>query len=172
MAEKTAEKTAITQDAAVDTLVLAALLRAVGVGDTVTHKALGEAIGRNVQGKARYVVAAARSMVLSEGIAFGAVSGVGLKRLDDRGKVDTADDAIARMRRQSRRALRMLGTVENFEGLATEDQDRLNAGRCVFGAVALMTGQKGVAKIAAKVAEKHAALGVRQGIALFAPEGD
>jgi hypothetical protein len=160
----------ITTEAAEDTQFLCRMLRDVPIGGEVTHQAMSEAIGRDVQGNARYVVSSARRILEREGIVFGALAGVGLRRLDDVGKIGVSDDGLSRIRRMAKHRRRVLDTVTAYDELAPEAQAKLNMARSVFGAIGLMTGSTSIRKLESAVAEKHAELAAREALKLFAHE--
>ena len=96
----------------VDTSLLAGELAKTSVGDVLTYHTMSEKIGRDVQGVARTNLTSARRIVQRENnMVFGAVSGVGVKRLDDVEISATSDDTLARIRRASHRGIKRMACV-------------------------------------------------------------
>ena len=134
-----------------DTRAAFDLLASAKVGGTVTYDDLAAVTRRDVRGDDRYVVASARRALEREGVIFGVLHGVGLKRLTDAEILADAERAYPRIRRASRRAALRALSIENFDALSAEDKSRHNAMVSVFGAVAAMTDYRSIKKIEQRV---------------------
>lgn len=160
----------LATDMSVDTGIVVDRLRAAKTGELVAYADLAALIGRDVTGRARYVLTSARRALLREGIAFGAVTGKGLQRLDDEGKVGTIADGIGRIRHTAAKTARVLASVENYAALPQPLQARHNMGLSVCGAVKLMTSAPRMKQLQEVVADKRAAMAAREALKLFAHE--
>lgn len=118
-----------------DTLALESALMTVAVGATVTYRELSAVICRDVQGKARSLLTSARRRVLRDQDAlFEPVVRVGLKRLDDIGKVQAAD-VRPRIRRIARRGRQKAASVTDFDALPNDVKVSHNMLMALLGAI-------------------------------------
>lgn len=109
----------------IDTQTIEKLLGGAAVGDIVTYSAMSAAIGRDVQTEARGNVTSARQRLhVGRQMVFGAVTNVGLKRLDDEGKIAAAQGHARRGRSQYRRSLKTVAAVDNFDALPNDQKLR------------------------------------------------
>ncbi len=110
----------------IDTQTLERLLWEVPVGDTVPYSTLSEAIGRNVQQRARHIlVSAVRRVLREKRMVFAAVANVGLKRLDDEGVLSVGGEAVHAINRKCSRVVKKLSCVE-YDKLPTQGQTTHN----------------------------------------------
>ena len=116
----------------VDVQILAEMLRATAVGEIVSYAVMSAKIKRDVQGKARHILASARRMVLRDAIVFDAVTGVGVKRLSDSECVQTWPKTLKHVGRSVRRASRIIACAK-YEGLSNADRVQHNGGLAVMG---------------------------------------
>jgi len=127
-----------------ETMALVAALRAVPLGEEISHAALSAHIGRDVAREARARLdSALRILSRDEGAAFMAVRGVGLRRL----RPEEAPDIGARSRRKVRRMARhaagsMTRLAATSNGLPPEAQRRLSAELSAAGLLAAITEDK------------------------------
>lgn len=109
------------RELSIDTQTLESMMIKVPIGDMVTYHDLSASISRDVQAAARGNMNSARRRLEREHhIVFGAVKGLGLKRLDDVGKVAAANTHVARGRNQFRSAKRVASAVDNFDALPND----------------------------------------------------
>jgi hypothetical protein len=105
----------------IDTQTLERLLASAGIGDIVPYADLSTAIGRDVQADARGCLNTARKRLHKHSrVVFGVVTNVGIKRLNDEGKVGAAGAHIQRGRRQFIRARAAAVAVDDFDALPNE----------------------------------------------------
>lgn len=136
----------------VDTQVLERRLLELNIGDEVPYQVLSTAIGRNVQGPGRHVLASAVRRLLNEhGRVIASVKGQGMKRLDDVGIVSTGAAAIKHIHRTSKRASKRLAAVADYEALPKPEQARLNLQRAMLGVLAHSTREPQMKKLEGKV---------------------
>lgn len=101
-----------------DTQTMERMLREVPVGGILTYATLSAAIGRDVQHEARHTTRTARQRLLrSDRMLFEPVTNIGLKRLDDAGKVATGRAHLRRSRTQARLAQAKTSAVDDFAAL-------------------------------------------------------
>jgi hypothetical protein len=134
----------------IDTRAVYDRLKAAGVDEMVSFRALGEALGRKVAGDDPSVQSAVRKM-LSEGYLFDNVRGEGYKRLNDVEVVQTAEREREGIRRKARRAVKKLSCVQNFEKLPNDLKVKHNAAISGFGAIAQMLTAGNMKKLEGKV---------------------
>jgi hypothetical protein len=152
----------------VDARVLLSRLKAAKVGDVVTYAELSELVGRDVQKTSRYILEAARRWAKKERVIFGVVTGQGLKRLDDIGKVRAGSGMMDKIRRTSRRAAQTLASVENFDSLPNDMKIQHNMSMSIFGVIQQATSRKTQDRIAEKVSgSEGGVLAMKKSFELF-----
>jgi len=135
-----------------DTDLLMSALRKVEVGQTATYPELSAVISRDVQRLARSNLQSARkALEAQDGIVFEAVHNVGMRRLDDVAKVKSASSMLSGLRRRSRRIGRRLATVENVAELSAPAKITFDTVATMVGVLDVMTSDKGIKKIEARV---------------------
>lgn len=153
----------------VDARILLGRLKTAKKGEVITYEELSGMIGRDVQGNARHILRAARRWAAKERVIFSAVTGEGVKRLDDEGKVRLGICSLDRIRRASRRAARTLTSIDDFESLSNESRIRHNMALSVFGVIQQATSRKLQDKISEKVnADENGQLAIKKSLELFA----
>lgn len=133
-------------------------LQAARVGDVISYAALETLTRREIQGKDRYVLSTAIRACLRDGIAFGTVRKIGMKRLADAEVVTDASSAIPRIRRLARNASRKMVAISDFDSLPNEAKVRHNAVLSIFGVITQMATERSVARIEKKVAKANQTL--------------
>lgn len=81
------------------------------------------------------VTTSARRILENEGVLFGAVRGVGLRRLSDLDKVKQPEDFKKRVFRGAGRALKRLDTISNFEDLSQTDRHSVVTNKTVLNVI-------------------------------------
>lgn len=137
------------------------------VGDTVTYKELGELVRRDVQDKDRHVLASALRKCLNDGIAFGTIMRVGVKRLGDVEIVKDAEGGISRIRHVARKYAKRAMCVADFDKMPKEAKTRHNALVSVYGAIAHLSTEKVAKKIEGKVTTSKQALALADTLEAF-----
>lgn len=142
-----------------DTKVLEHVLAEMKVGDLMTYESLSKSIGRNVREFALAALySARRSLQRNKRMVFACEDGVGIKRLDDSGIVDSVEFDRKSLLKRANRTMDKLGCV-NFEGL-TEDQKRKHtAAAAQMGVVAMFSSKASTKKIESKITGKPLAIG-------------
>ena len=153
----------------VDTRLLYQRLKETHIGDQVSYDELSELIGRDVRNGAHSNLQSARNRCMKhDGIVFGTIRTVGLKRLNDTEIVETAEEQINRIRRASRRAAKTLAQVRDFAAMPEEAQTKHNASLSLFGAVAKITQTSQVQKLEKHVGEAQKQLPLAKTLEFFA----
>ena len=94
------------------TRAIISAMRDVPVGDTITYRQI-EAIIRDDPQQRRGIIQSARRVLLrDDGIAFGAVVGIGYRRLDDAGKLGALGSQMRRGRRAAQRGLHVAASIQ------------------------------------------------------------
>ncbi|MBE0568910.1 MAG: hypothetical protein IH577_04465 [Deltaproteobacteria bacterium] len=141
----------IVKQMGIDAQVLIEKLRGVEVGAAVTYVQMSEWIGRDVRGHGYGSLCTARNrLIRDEGIVFGTVIGVGLKRLDDAGKVSEAGEHINAIRRAADRGLAVAKAAE-YDALPEEAKKKYNATVSHLGVLRAVTTSAAQKRIVAKV---------------------
>ena len=135
-----------------DTLALEAYLRRhADVGQFVSYGEMSQLIGRDVQDGARGNLTTARNRLMRDGIAFGPVFGKGLKCLGDEEIVAASSSSRTRIRNLSRKGLKLLSCVSDFESMSQASRARHCAEASVLAATNLMLNPTYMKKLAYRV---------------------
>ena len=120
----------------IDTTTILEMIRELEVGQVLTHARMTAEIGRDVQQRGRGALDAARRIALKEhGIATGAVTGIGIKRLDDTEIVDSGAQDLSMIRRRASRAALRTSKVADFAAMPREVQTRHNLHMTLFAMI-------------------------------------
>lgn len=158
----------VVGEASIDTRFLYQRLAQMSVGETITYKELNDIIGSDVQGQARSALTSARKICERENNkTFGVIYNEGLKCLADEEIVNTSVAAVEHIRRTSRRTIRRLGCVQNFNALENDDKVRFNTYTSILGVMATMTKSNNIKKIEAKVQETQEQLPYTKALEAF-----
>ena len=155
----------------VDVITLEKLLESVAPGEVIPYQVLCDAVGRDVREGSRHILYSARCRLLKREppesrMVFGAVSGVGLKRLDSVGCLSLGDQTIRHIKRASERgAFKVACAV--YDQLNTDDKIRFNAHLAQMGAINLMSKTSSVRRVQQAVATSAKSLANTEVLALF-----
>lgn len=152
--------------AGVDAQTLAKHLDGIAVGGVATYEALSKIVGSDVQADRGSLETARRVLLRENQIVFGAVHGVGLKRLNPAEIVEQGQDSVTKIRRASKRAMKRLATAD-FETLPVAEQGKHRMASATLGAIALCTGTKAQHKLEQRV-QGNGNLDVGEAMKLFA----
>lgn len=157
-----------TREISVDARVLLARLKSAQVGEIVPYSELSRLVGRDVQKDGRHILVSARKWARHDRILFGAVTGRGLQRLDDTGKVRAGSGMMDKIRRTSRRAAQVLAAVEDFNALPNEMKIQHNMSLSIFGIIQQATSSKTQCKISEHVqGVENGVLAMKKSFELF-----
>lgn len=141
------EKRAIPE-LSIDTQVLERLLSAAAIGDVVSYSALSAAVGRDVQTEARGNLRTARQRLhRAQSMVFGVVVNVGVKRLDDAGKISAAKGHVVRGRNQFKQARATAAAIDDFAQLPNNLKVEHNIVLAQSGALLAMTSVRATKKL-------------------------
>ena len=129
---------------AADIQAMASALSKASIGETITYKALSEAIGRDVRTR-HWLLAAARNQVEAEtGALYETIRDVGVKRLSSEAVSDVGLQVIQKVRRTAKRGIKRLSHVRTND-LTQDEANKLIAHRSQLGAISLVAdGRKSV----------------------------
>lgn len=89
------------------------MLKACPIGTAIDYDSMSKIIGRDVQAEARQSLRKARQRLLKEhGAVFEAIMGVGVKRIDDNGKLDRQHAFSRRISKACKRRQDELKTID------------------------------------------------------------
>ena len=135
----------------VDVQILADLLKTKGVGEVATYEELKAAIKRDLQGPARYLLAAARRRLLRDDrMVFDPITDVGLKRLSDVECVATHKRTAKRIQRTAERGIRVVAAAD-YDTLPNAVKIEHNIALAHLGALAHIAKPKQAKTLAEKV---------------------
>jgi len=143
-------------------------LRDAQTGDVITYSELSEIIGIDVQNGGRGYLNTARKMCEREkDKAFGTIVNHGLKCLNDSEVVETAVYAVGHIKRTSRKYIRKLRCVNNFDMLTNDDKIKFNTYASTLGVLSNMTKISNIKKIEVKVQETQERLPYVKALEVF-----
>jgi hypothetical protein len=152
----------------IDAQVLYERLEKTQIGDRVSYKELNAIIDKNVQNGARHLLETARRAAMRKHhMVFQVIANEGLLRLDDLGIVATGKLSIAKVGRATRRGLKKLACVQNFDGMSNEAKIKHNTFASTLGALSLFTRGSSVKRIEEKVTEANVKLATRKTLEAF-----
>lgn len=150
----------------IDTKAVYDRLTKAKMGETVSYDELSQLIGRDIRNGAYWCLQSARRKALIDGLVFGSVSKVGIKRLNDTEIVDTGHDAVTRIHRLSTRSARKVALAE-YSTLSPESKVKFNTHVSILGVMAHMTRSKQVAKLTESVTKAQASLPLAKTLEAF-----
>ena len=142
----------------VDTKILTDRLAQCSIGDIVAYEELTKLIGRDVCTIARSNLTQAVRRMLRDGIVFGTIRGVGIKRLTDEEIVGVGPQTISKFRRASRRASAKLANVQDFNGLPQAVKTTHHMSLSVLGVLTYLTKPSNVRKLETRIETAQQAL--------------
>jgi len=102
-----------------------------GVNDDVSYSELAKRAKVTVP-DLKKVLPSARRILLDENILFEPITGYGLQRLTDEGKVGKSEKNKRRLRSGSKRSLKELSTITEYDKLSPADQIKTTINRTLF----------------------------------------
>lgn len=121
-------------DRSVQTLALIDRLREVPIGGVIAYDILTDVIGERIQDNRHYLYSALKALQ-PEGIAFGTVRAVGLRRLQSHEVPTIGDHALVGIRRTSKRARNRMRVVERMNDVSNATRIRINATSSLLGVI-------------------------------------
>lgn len=158
------------QELSIDTQTIERVLIAANIGDVVTYEALTSAIGRDVQHAARHILSSARRRALRQHrMVFEPVPNVGMKRLDDVGKIAAGRWHLQRSRNQARYALQKATSIDDFDALTNDQKVEHNVVVAQAGVLRHLTSAKSTAKLSGAVSTPKKQLPLRDCLKAMEP---
>lgn len=151
--DETGRRTAGAQN--IDVQILVDFLR--GKTGLVKYSEMTTVLGRDVRGAAWTVLAAARRALEREGIVFGTVRGVGIKRLNDVEIIGTGRAALTRARRAMRRSINTVGCVD-YDSLDDDSKVQHNTYLSIMSAINKVTHEPQIRRVQVAVQKAQAKL--------------
>lgn len=148
------------------TLDIAQALRKIEGGEQVSYVALSEQVNFDVI-KNRHLLSSARRILKGERVIFGAVRGVGLKRLTDSEIAESGTHVLRHINRSAKRGGQTLGCVNNYAGLTPSQQIRWNASMSLLGVFYEVSRPRSLKQIEATVAVMQKKLPIRETLQAF-----
>lgn len=159
------------KDRRFETEQLVKLLSTTAVGETITYKQMSEACGCEVKSTSGFLTSARRIVLNDDRCVFVSVRNVGLKRATD---VDIAtsvsDGDVKKSRRHAKRALKKLGSVDDFSAMPNHAQLKHVIKSSFFGAVAFLAQRGKLNEIAKAATGRCSELPVKETLKLFTKE--
>ena len=138
-------------------------LRKVQPGEIVTYSQLIAAVGKDIRGEHRGYLQTARNILLREDSAvFSAVSGYGLKRLEDHEIPKIGVSAIRQINRKATRSLKQLSCVRNYNNLEKDEKVTFNATTSLLGMLRESSKSKKLQQIAGEVEKRDERMAARE----------
>jgi hypothetical protein len=142
------------REASVETRLIYQRLSGMNIGDFVSYSDLNELVGRNVQKEGRGYLNTARLMCeRDDDKAFGVVLNEGLRCLNSKEIINTAEFSVGHIKRTSRRSLKKMRCINDLEQLPNDEKIRLNTYASILGVMATMAKGSNIRKIEARVQE-------------------
>lgn len=152
----------------IDSRMLYDRLKLAEVGEVVEYDEMSKIIDRPVQGDGRGSLNTARKAASrDDGIIFGTIRKVGLKRLSDAEIVGKQDQRRRHVKKTAESGFNELGRIQSYEKLSAQDKVRHNATASIFAAVSHVTKPSSMKRIEIKVAEAQAKLPIASTLKLF-----
>lgn len=149
----------------IDTQLLIQRLDKCAVGDVVEYQELTNAVGRNIQTKARSNLDTARRHLRLRGKWFGCVKNVGIKRLTDQELPGVLPDGRKRVNRMARKYMQVSACFESFDQLPDDVKQNVLGHQSIFGVILLFTRRESMKKIEKEIRDE--ALPVAKTITFF-----
>lgn len=152
----------------IDSRILYDRLSKMDIGESISYAELSALIGKDVQREARGNLNTARNQARREhGMVFGAIIGVGLKRLKDEEIVGEGLKTVKAIGRASRRAMGKLVCVQDFDAMPTQAQTKHNTMLSILGVMNAMARPKRIFQIEASVEAAQKKLPIKQTLEAF-----
>lgn len=152
----------------IDTQTLESELQKLAIGDHITYEALSKAINRDVQHHGRQVLTSARRRLQRHHrIIFGVIVNVGLKRLNDEGKIASARGHVSRGRNQFKMARQQALSVDTFDALPNHAKLEHHLVLAQATTLLHMTAPAATKKLTASVKEAQKQLTAKESLELM-----
>jgi len=139
-----------------------------GVGDTITYAEMEGLIGRPVREHGQWILMSARRRALMQnGMVFGVVKKIGVRRLSDSEIVNLGADFVGRVHRLSNKAVRTIACVQDFNALPAEAKLKHGTYASAMGMLAYITREKQIKRLEERVDKAQASLPLQKTLDAF-----
>lgn len=139
----------------IDTKTIYERILKASIGETVTYEELEKLIGRSVRERGTWLLLSARRRALNQdGLVFGTVAKIGIKRLSDTEIVAGSEDDVHRVHRQALRGMRKLTAIKHYDSLPAESKTRHGVNASALAVLAHMTRSTSLKRLETKVREQ------------------
>ena len=143
-------------------------LAKIEIDEFIEYSELSGLVGRDVQQEARGNLTTARNIARrTKGAVFGVVMNEGLKRLKDEEIVGIGMKSVRSIGRASRRAIKKLICVKDFNGMSTDVQTKHNTMLSILGVMNVMARPKKIEAIEGKIATTQKRLSIGKTMEFF-----
>jgi hypothetical protein len=143
-------------------------LRKAAVGEAIEYSELESLIGRTVRERNAWLLLSARRRLLSQdGILFGVVRNVGVRRLTDSEVVAAGRDELSRIHRAALRGGKKLTSVQDYDGLSKPDQLLHGVTGSALAVLSYLTKEKQLKRIEAAIEKDPRTLPLQKTLAAF-----
>jgi hypothetical protein len=153
----------------IDTQTIERLLITSAIGEVISYDAMTSAIGRDVRDARHLIASACRRLLREQHMVFAAVVNVGLKRLDDAGKIGAGQWHLQRVRRQAKFAVDKTTAVEDFDALPNALKVEHNVVLAQAGVLKHFTSRKTAKRIGEGVNAPTKRLSLQDSLAAMKP---
>lgn len=136
--------------AGVDAQTITKFLEEIPVGAIATYEEISRLINDDIQANRGPMETARRILLRENQIVFGAVHGIGLKRLDATEIVEQEQGTVIKVRRATTRAMKRLASAD-FDSLPPPEQGRHRLVSATLGAIAVCSGKKAQNKLSQRI---------------------
>lgn len=152
----------------IDVKTICDLLRTVKTDEVATYSDLSKLIGRSVRDNNSWILSSARKRLLSQdGILFGTIPNVGLKRLRDADIIAASRDELSRVHRGALRGMRKIRAIQDYESLSHEQKVLHGVTASALGIIAHVTKEKQLARIQEKIEKSPTTLPLQRTLDAF-----
>lgn len=102
-----------------------------GVNDEISYSELAKRAKVSVP-DVKKVISSAKKVLMDEKILFESIVGYGLERLTDSGKILRSEKNKKRLKSGSKRSIKELNTIHNYNELSHDDQIKATINRTLF----------------------------------------
>ena len=130
-----------------ETQTICDALIALQPGALLSYAAISEKVGTDIDGQSSALHSARRIVERDHGMVFASETKIGIRRLDDQQIVQNTVAARQHIGRSAKRALRRLGSVQNFAGLSDAEQKAHQAHAVIYAAMADAASRETIKKL-------------------------
>lgn len=149
------------------TRLLHARLAKAAIGEIILYPELSAIAKMDIQKNRGFLSSARRMVMRTEGFVFGAVSGVGLKRLDDSGIADVVAGGFKHIHRHANRIMKKAEKVLDIIALPKDRRTHFLATTSIVSAIAHASRETTIKRISVSVEKTQAKLPLDETLQAF-----